>query len=211
MRCILFSFLLICSVSNAQQVAVSIGASVSTIDCIKSTGPGWAFQAYKKPVILPSAAISYESPIWKRLSVSAVGSFFIAGGKDENQGIVSDRLSFRNYTIGIIPNFYLLNRQSKLYIGAGPRLDYRDALSDDGNYFRFGLSACIGYNYHFEHFFMGVRANYYHQFTPIEYQEIYEIAPGASTPSYFHVTVKDYTFDLQLVFGYKFGKKKKKE
>lgn len=211
MRCILFSFLLICSVSNAQQVALSVGASVSTIDCVKLPGPGWGFQAYKQPIISPSAAIFYESPIWKRLSLSAVGSFFMAGGKDSHQGLVTGRLSFSNYTLGIIPNFYMLNKQSKLYIGAGPRFDYRNGLTNDGDYSRFGLSACIGYNYHFEHFFMGVRANYYHQFTSIKYSEIYEIAPGASTPSYFHVTVKDYTSDLQLVFGYKFGKKKKSE
>lgn len=218
MRYILFSFIFICSISNAQQVAVSAGVSVSTLDCTKSLGPYWAFQVYKKPIIFSSAAISYESPIWKRFSVSAVGSFFLTGGKDMNQDTEYRRLSYNNYSIGIIPNFYLLNKQSKLYIGAGPRFDYGRVIPNDGtsgsvpsSYSKFGLSGCIGYNYHFEHFFLGVRANYYYKFTPLEYKEIYDIPPGASTPTYFHVISRDYTFDLQVVFGYRFGKKKATE
>ena len=212
MRKLLIVFLLVSLKANSQQVSISLGACVSLLDIRTDYDNSIFFEA---PIVLPSASIAYETKIWHRFSLAANASFFVVGGRSR-QLYPSYPLYFANYSIGIIPNFYLVNRQSKFYIGIGPRIDDMVWFSGENNsllksyYFKFGLTGSIGYNYHFDHFFVGVKANYYHKFGIINYRSYYELGFQPGTIIYRDRTIRGgRTFDLQFVVGYRFGKKQK--
>lgn len=220
------SFLIVCSslvsvIAFSQQIYFSSGAVASSIDYEKYTSAQFVFsEDYKTGIISPSFALGFESKKVKRFSISSEVSFFVSGGKSDKINFYSDNpqtAKFQNIGFSVIPNFYILNDKSELYIGIGPRFDLVESnLISHYNFEaegvsskKFGLTTRLGYNYRFGRFYAGARTNYYPRFgNLVEYKDFFEFAPGADQPSYYTVKVREkIAIDLQIVLGLRFGQR----
>jgi hypothetical protein len=211
-RFILIFFLFQTISSNSQRILSASGVSVSSLD------QNMLSPTYGGIIVRPSISIGFETKQWKRLSITTLISNFTSGGNGSHQEhgpyYIYNKMIFNNYSIGATGNYYIVNKKTQFYLGIGPRLDYvrsdREIYNEwDGDSyipqflrkFVFGASGSIGVNFQLENFNLGIKSNYYYR--PYLYKKGYEDFSGKK----FHY-IRDNIFDLQLVFGYTFGKKK---
>lgn len=102
----------------------------------------------------------------------------------------TEKFNYRFLSIGTLFNFRKRLTSSYLFLGCGPRLDFRinnPKESDiEVNKTIFGFKYSAGYNYYISNFIIGLNANYYPSFTKY----------------YKHINKKDQTFSLGISLGY---------
>jgi len=197
--------------SHSQRIFSASGASASIL-------ASNILSSYGGIVIRPSISLGFETKQWHRLSLTAAVSNFTSGGKgapqEDGPFYNYNKLLFDNYCIGATGNYYIINKKTQFYFGIGPRLDYVhseleiyskwDGTSYAPQFLRkfvFGVSGSIGVNFQLENFILGIKSNYYYR--PHLYKSGFQTISGES----FDI-IRDNVVDLQLVFGYTFGKKK---
>lgn len=176
-------------------------------------------RSFLDPIVSTSFSIGYETKLWNRFSLTAAASNFNSGGKVSSSlpyVFNGKRVTFNNTTLGLVANYYIVNKKAQFYFGIGPRIDY---LKPDYEMYevlkyyedrplrivKFGASGNIGFNYQLNDFYWGLKSTYYYRFgNTLDLKD----SNGNSSN---RKVVKDLVYDFQLVFGYQFGKKKKSE
>jgi hypothetical protein len=201
---------LLTTCAQSQRIFSSVGILASSVE--NKVGSS----VYNRPIIRSSTGLGFETKAWHRLSFTAVLTHFTSGGKRKSYSYNDfnkyDHLYFDNYSLGAIGNFYMVNKKTQFYIGIGPRLEYvtsQQAICSewDGSGYAphflrelvWGVSGNIGVNFQLDNFNLGIKSNYYYR--PYLYKKGYEDIYGQGD-----LSIKDQVFDLQLVFGYTFGK-----
>lgn len=178
-------------------------------------------RSFLDPIVSTSFSIGYETKLWNRFSLTAAASNFNSGGKVSSSlpyVFNGKRVTFNNTTLGLVANYYIVNKKTQFYFGIGPRIDYLKpdyemyevlAYYEDRplRIFKLGASGNIGFNYQVNEFYLGLKSTYYYRFGNILEHKDY----GSEGNIINRRVIKDFAYDLQLVFGYQFGKKKTAE
>lgn len=222
-RFLIFLFLFQISASQSQRLFSANGVLGSFLD-MKTIAPDDASSSsFPRGIIKPSISLGFETKEWKRLSIATVVSYFTSGGKKSSQTDPEfTYLLFQNTSLGLIGNYYIVDKKTQFYIGFGPRLDFiRSERGDvyleligDSYYKRsisvlkVGITGCVGVNFQLDNVILGIKSNYYYR--PALLNKDFDTKPGIwglSNPNK-NITIRDCIFDLQFVIGYRFGKSK---
>ncbi|WP_341901868.1 hypothetical protein [Fluviicola taffensis] len=222
-RLLILLFLFHVSTAKSQRIFSATGILGSFLD-MKATAPdGGSSSLFPGGIFKPSISLGFETNQWKRLSITAVVSNFSSGGKGTNQTYLGfSEILFNNTSLGLIGNYYIVNKKTQFYIGLGPRLDYirseRDVykeLNGDSYYhqslsvLKVGITGSIGVNFQIDNLILGIKSNYYYRSALLNKDfNTGTNFSGLSNP-YKNITIRDCIFDLQFVIGYRFGKKDK--
>ncbi len=219
-RFLTFIFISFTLVASSQRIFTANGVLLSFLDW-ESNYQISKTTSYRGALVQPSVSLGFETKIWKRFSLTVSAANFRSGGKNPYNPYYSNgngRITFNNTSAGVVANYYAVNKNTQFYIGLGPRIDYVKPGSElssapnmyqkkDFNQVKVGLTGNIGTNYQFNDFYFGIRLNYYYRFG-------YLFRSQTTNGDQFWgntLSIRDNLFDLQLVFGYQFGKKKKAE
>ena len=220
-RFLIFLFLFQISVAKSQRIFSATGILGSFLDMKTIAPDNTSSSGFPGGIIKPSISLGFETKEWKRLSIATVVYYFTSGGKKSSQTYPEfTYLLFQNTSLGVIGNYYIVDKKTQFYIGLGPRLDYiRSERGDvyleligDSYYKRslsvlkVGITGSIGVNFQLDNVILGLKSNYYYR--PALLNKNFNTNPGIwglSNP-YKNITIRDCIFDLQFVIGYRFGK-----
>jgi hypothetical protein len=220
---LIFLFLFKISEANSQRIFSANGVLGSFLN-MKATAPDdGSSSLFPGGIFKPSISLGFETNQWKHLSITNVVSNFTSGGKAINQTYNGlSEMIFHNISLGVIGNYYIVDRKTQFYIGLGPRLDFirseREVYTDlkGDSYYKsslsvskIGITGCIGVNFQLDNVILGIKSNYYYRSDLLN--KYFNTNPeiwGLSNP-YKNITIRDCIFDLQFVIGYRFGKSKK--
>jgi|GEM_PF-3213543 len=221
-RLLIFLFLFQISAAQSQRIFSANGVLGSFLD-FKATAPeGGSSSLFPGGLFKPSISLGFETNQWKHLSLTTVISNFTSGGKETNQTYLGfSEILFHNTSLGLIGNYYIIDKKTQFYIGLGPRLDfirserevYRELMGDSYyrrslSVFKVGITGCIGVNFQLDNVILGLKSNYYYRTELLNRNfSTYPGIWGLSNP-YKNITIRDCVFDLQFVIGYRFGKTK---
>lgn len=221
-RFLIFLFFFQISLAQSQRIFSATGILGSFLDMKTIAPEGGSSSHFIGGIVRPSISLGFETKQWKRLSATIVVSNFISGGKGSNQIYLDfTQMLFQNTSLGVIGNYYIVNKKTQFYIGLGPRLDFirserevYNELIGDSYYDRFlsvlkiGITGSVGVNFQLDNVVLGLKSNYYYR--PTLLNKDFNMKPDnwGVTNHYKNITIRDCIFDLQFVIGYRFGKSK---
>lgn len=222
LRILILLFLLQANTAQSQRIFSATGVLGSVINKKSTTKNENELSSFSTG-IRPSVSIGFETPQWKRFSLTTNVSHFTSGGSSgEKTSTYSSPvyLLFDNFCLGLSGNYYIVNAKTQFYVGFGPRIDYArsqaavysEMMGD--SYYKHpvrtmvaGITGSIGVNFQIDRMILGFKSNYYYR--PALFARDFNMNPNhwGMTNDYKNITIRDYLFDLQFVFGYRFGKK----
>ncbi len=199
--------------ANGQTIKVQGGTSISKLD--------WELNGMNVDPLYDEAFIGYsffvglDYPDLKYFNLSSNIGFIRKGGKDELQLInengqlmgqsITDKATLDYLSVNTSIEFkYEIKEKLSPFISLGPRLDYLLSNSkqfdvlvklDELNKISTGFIVGGGLKYEISSLQLGLRADYYLDFTPIADWTIEETGKSGE--------IKSNTFTLNLIFGYK--------
>lgn len=202
-------------VLNAQNLRISVGNTVSSID--------WKyvyFDGSYEPFYTGTTAnncsidIDVEYLETKIYSLSTYASFYQSGGKiaadesHDNWLISETENRANNFAVGTDLNIFPINNKFQLAIAFGPRVDYlmpfkgssMSALDSITKVY-FGISSGLGLYYQFDNIKIGLRSTFIHRFSDYIDQPPY-FSQNWGEPSKLGVRAQDrFIIKNQIVLG----------
>lgn len=225
LRFLILLCLLQVNAAQSQRIFSATGILGSVLDMKNTTSSDKKIPSFAKGILRPSVSIGFETPQWKRFSLTTAASYFTSGGSSGEKiqtYYYPSHLLFDNFCLGLSGNYYIVNSKTQFYLGFGPRVDYARSqgavyseMMGDSYYKQpvrtviVGITGSIGVNFQVGRVILGFKSNYYYR--PNLLNKDFSMYPNhwGMTNHYKNITIRDYLFDLQFVLGYRFGKKEK--
>lgn len=206
--------LLTSSDTFGQVLNLQTGASISKMDWQLN---GLEYNFYNDYIFTPSLLVGLDYLNHKHYNLSSNIGFVQKGGEGfsllqringELIGTNKEKIKFNYFSINTLIDFKLpINERITPFISIGPRFDYLmsyseqlEGLKNTGNLkiASYGLLLGGGIKYNLSRIQLGIRADYYYNFTPVAEWEPFEHNTGG--------VVKNNTFTLNLIIGYSLKK-----